>query len=130
MPRISRFDGPEPSCLYPDEKEIGRVLMGPARGKGWPAIAQALERSGLPPIDPQFGGRYWPAVKAFLDRYNRIDGPAGQDVSNPPSKGRRKVDAVGPAERLRPEKRFSRLIDEASERRRKAKESLSTKGHE
>lgn len=99
--------------------------MGPERGKGWPGIAQALERSGLPPVDPQFGGRYWPAVKAFLDRYNRTGGPAHQKDSNRSSKGPRQVDTVGPAQKLRPEKRFSRTIDEASERRRNGKGALS-----
>lgn len=32
-----------------------------------------LERSGFPPKDPQFGNRrYWPAVKAWLDRRYKL----------------------------------------------------------
>lgn len=30
-------------------------------------MAPLLEREGLPHIDPLFKGRYWPAVKAWLD---------------------------------------------------------------
>lgn len=62
---------PEPSCLYPDEKELARVLMGP-RASEWPAIAKAEEKAGLPRISVQYGGRYWPAVKAFYDRRHRL----------------------------------------------------------
>ena len=33
----------------------------------------ADRRSGFPPKDPFFGGRrYWPAVKAYLDKRNRV----------------------------------------------------------
>ena len=35
----------------------------------WQAAAPVLEKSGLPRPDPLFGQRrYWPAVRAFLDR--------------------------------------------------------------
>jgi hypothetical protein len=35
----------------------------------WQATASALEKSGLPTPDPLFENRrYWPAVRAFLDR--------------------------------------------------------------
>jgi hypothetical protein len=35
----------------------------------WQAAAHVLEKSGLPRPDPLFGQRrYWPAVRAFLDR--------------------------------------------------------------
>jgi hypothetical protein len=62
---------PEPSCLYPDEKELGRVLLG-ERAAQWPAIAKAEEKAGLPRVSLQYGGRYWPAVKAFYDRRHRL----------------------------------------------------------
>jgi hypothetical protein len=65
----------EPSSLYPDEDEIGRVVLGTKRKREWKGLATTLERHGLPPIDPQFGGRYWPAVRAFLDRRARLDKP-------------------------------------------------------
>lgn len=31
-------------------------------------MAVVLEREGLPTVDPLFGRRYWPALKAYLDR--------------------------------------------------------------
>lgn len=35
----------------------------------WQSAAAALEKSGLPTPDPVFGRRrYWPAVRAYLDR--------------------------------------------------------------
>lgn len=43
----------------------------------------ALERSGFPQQDAQFNNRrYWPAVKAFLDRRYGLD--AGSTPSNQP----------------------------------------------
>ncbi|WP_244473018.1 hypothetical protein [Methylobacterium sp. Leaf100] len=59
----------EPSCLFPDENEIAHCVLGKGRTRMWFGLAHVLERHGLPRIDPQFGGRYWPAVKAFLDRH-------------------------------------------------------------
>ena len=69
----------EPSCLFPDEAEIARVVLGAKRARSWPGLAVVLERRGLPRVDPQFGGRYWPKVKAFLDRMQHLD----QDGSVP-----------------------------------------------
>lgn len=63
---------PEPSCLYPDEAELARVLLGPTRAAQWPDIAKAEERAGLPRISLQYGGRYWPAVRAFYDRRHQL----------------------------------------------------------
>lgn len=61
----------EPSCLYPDEKELARVLLGERSGQ-WKTICKIEERHGLPRISPVYGGRYWPAVKAFYDRRHRM----------------------------------------------------------
>jgi hypothetical protein len=61
---------PEPSCLYPDEKELGRLILG-SRAATWPGVAAVWEKEGLPRVDALTGGRYYPAVQAFLDRrYN------------------------------------------------------------
>lgn len=60
----------QPSCLYPDEAEIARLILGPKRARAWSGLAVVLERSGLPKVNPMMGGRYWPAVREFLDRYN------------------------------------------------------------
>ncbi|MGH1588661.1 hypothetical protein ACRBEV_10195 [Methylobacterium phyllosphaerae] len=38
-----------------------------------PALAIVLERHGLPKVNPQLGGRYWPKVRLFLDNMNRMD---------------------------------------------------------
>lgn len=63
----------EPSCLYPPEDEIARAVVGPERAKAWDGIATVLERRGFPKKDPTFGGRYWPAVKAYLDRRHGLN---------------------------------------------------------
>lgn len=52
--------------LFPSEAEIAARLCQPP--KAWAALAVVLEREGLPRIDPLLGGRYWPAVRSFLDR--------------------------------------------------------------
>lgn len=61
-----------PSCLYPDEKEVGILILGPDRAKYWRGLAIVLERDGFPKVDPEFGGRYWPAVCSFLDERHAV----------------------------------------------------------
>lgn len=73
---------PAADTLYKTDAEIAGIL-GVASAK-WSANAAALEKSGLPRRDPMFDGkRYWPAVRAFLDRRNgvTVEGaiPAGPD---------------------------------------------------
>lgn len=70
MPR-GKTSPAEPTCLYPSESEIARLVLG-ERSAMWDVISTGLESRGLPPVDSTFGGRYWPAVRAFLDRRNRI----------------------------------------------------------
>ena len=54
--------------LYLSEASIAaRVLGGKAKTQ-WSALATLWERDGLPRIDPMTGCRYWPAVRAWLDR--------------------------------------------------------------
>lgn len=60
--------------LYPSETQIARAVLGTERSKAWNGLATVLERHGFPKIDPQFGGRYWPAVKAYLDRRHGLNG--------------------------------------------------------
>jgi hypothetical protein len=61
------------SCRYPPELEIARELMGPkATLANWKGVALVLEAQGFPRIDPQFGARSWPAVCAWLDRYDGV----------------------------------------------------------
>ena len=71
----------EPTCLFPDEAEIAKLVLGTKRAKAWPGLAVVLERSGLPRVNVMFGGRYWPAVRAFLDRYHHVSRePRGLDA--------------------------------------------------
>ncbi|MGO4668772.1 hypothetical protein [Bosea sp. 2RAB26] len=63
-----RSQFPQPSCLFPDEKELGHLLLGKDRAHMWPAIAKAEEKAGLPRVSLQYGGRYFPAVRQFFDR--------------------------------------------------------------
>lgn len=61
--------------LYLDDKQIAAELG--VTIDDWRAIALVLTRKGLPAPDPLFGGkRYWPAVKAFLDRRYGLDAPS------------------------------------------------------
>lgn len=57
-------------ALYPTEEQIAHELFG--RDKDalpqWRAVATVWQREGLPLPDPHVGRRYWPAVRAFLDR--------------------------------------------------------------
>ncbi|MFB0488357.1 hypothetical protein ABIE45_000943 [Methylobacterium sp. OAE515] len=73
MPRAQKLTGLHPSCLFPGEPEIAKLILGPTRARLWPSLAIVLERRGLPKVDPQFGGRYWPKVCAFLDRLQLLD---------------------------------------------------------
>ena len=58
--------------LYPSEDEIAVAVLGQKRARLWPGLAVVLERQGLPRVDPQFGGRYLPAVEDFLDRRHHL----------------------------------------------------------
>jgi len=56
--------------LFPTDAEIARELFGEEKSaiEAWQILVAALERRGLPHKDPVTGRRYWPAVKAYLDR--------------------------------------------------------------
>jgi hypothetical protein len=60
---------PEPSCLFPEDEEIARLLFGDdkARAKLFLERLPIHERQGFPRRMPEYGGRYWPAVKAYFD---------------------------------------------------------------
>ena len=88
----------EPMPLYPTEEQIARAVLPPDKTKAWDGIASVLERRGFPQIDPLFGGRYWPAVKAFLDRRHGLnnttpaaapDGEENWDDAKPSTKSTR-----------------------------------------
>lgn len=65
-------------ALYLSDDEIARRL-GVSQTAWTRSIAPVLAKAGLPPPDPLFGGlRYWPAVRAFLDRRSGL-GTASAD---------------------------------------------------
>lgn len=65
--------------LYVSDREIARRLgIGERR---WRANARVLEQRGLPRPDPLFADkRYWPAVRAFLDRRSGLTAPLAAAV--------------------------------------------------
>lgn len=54
--------------LYLSERAIAQRVLGSNALPRWEGLAAVWEREGLPRIDPMTGCRYWPAVRAFLDR--------------------------------------------------------------
>lgn len=59
-----------PDPLYKTEGQIA-ALVGVSTDD-WKAIAVVWEKDGFPVADPQTGKRYWPAVKAWLDRRHGV----------------------------------------------------------
>jgi hypothetical protein len=53
--------------LFATDEDIGEAVLGLDRRREFAAMAQLHERDGMPKINPVWGGRYVPAVKAFLD---------------------------------------------------------------
>lgn len=56
--------------LYKTDAEVAQ-LIGVGRDK-FGSVAKVWERSGFPKRDVAVGKRYWPAVKAWLDRRNGL----------------------------------------------------------
>jgi hypothetical protein len=55
------------SALFVDDEELRRRI-NPKMGRDrFRAAVRAAERRGFPRIHPLWGGRYWPAVREFLD---------------------------------------------------------------
>jgi hypothetical protein len=77
---VAAADG-EYVALYATEDQIARLVLGKGKEREWRELAKVWEGQGLPAIDPQTGARYWPAVKAWLDRrYSLRDvSPAAPD---------------------------------------------------
>lgn len=68
-------------CLYLSEDVVGRKVLG-SRATMWRNLAPVLEREGLPRVNPLMGGRYWPAVRAWLDKHEGLGSravPSGAD---------------------------------------------------
>jgi hypothetical protein len=58
--------------LYATDEQIGEAVLGWERRWEFAPMAQLHEREGMPKISPAWGGRYVPAVKAFLDTQNGL----------------------------------------------------------
>ena len=53
--------------LFATDEELGEAVLGRDRRREFAAMAQLHERDGMPKIDPVWGDRYVPGVKAFFD---------------------------------------------------------------
>lgn len=53
--------------LFAPDEDIGEAVLGWERRKDFRGLAALHERHGMPKLDPVWGGRYVPAVKAYLD---------------------------------------------------------------
>jgi hypothetical protein len=72
-------------ALYVNEAELHRRLA-PHMGKDrFRAAVRACEPRGFPRVNPLWKGRYWPAVKRWLDDENGVsnDGCAGFNQDGP-----------------------------------------------
>lgn len=65
--------------LFATDEEIGEAVLGWARKDEFKGLAVLQERHGMPKMNPLWGGRYVPAVKAFLDHQYGI----GQSAAVP-----------------------------------------------
>ena len=52
---------------FATDEEIGEVVLGRDRKREFRGLAELHEPAGMPKIDPAWGGRYVPAVRAYLD---------------------------------------------------------------
>lgn len=88
--------------LYPSEAEIAREVLGPGRVAEWKGLVQVLEREGFPPIQPRFGGRFWPScvhwfrVKNGLGSVEPIGFAEDGEETCPEPKKRRQGSSGGP----------------------------------
>lgn len=101
MSRAQKPTELHPSCLFPGEPEIAKLILGPTRAKMWPSLAIVLERRGLPKVNPQFGGRYWPKVRVFLDRNQLMDQDVRLPVENNGLPGEARTGGVRPRRQLK-----------------------------
>ncbi|WP_336801443.1 hypothetical protein [Kaistia sp. MMO-174] len=63
---------PTTAKLYLFEIEVAQRVG--VSEKAWRRLAPVLERDGLPRKDALIGKRYWPAVRAWLDRRHMTHG--------------------------------------------------------
>jgi len=66
-----------PPSLYVNDKELHQRVAPHMGEKAFRSAIRELERQGFPKVKPLFRGRYWPAVKAWLDAFERVLDHAG-----------------------------------------------------
>ena len=74
--------------LFATDDELGMALLGRARSAIWRTLVPSFEREGLPKKDPQMGGRYVPAVKAFFDRQYGLTAGIPASIAKQPRRSR------------------------------------------
>ncbi|AOG05771.1 hypothetical protein [Bosea sp. RAC05] len=91
------FSRLEPSCHWPNDDELGLLILGPKRAHLWPAIVKVEERAGFPRVSTLYGGREWAAIVEFYERRRR-NVPAAV-MSLDPTDDERAKENWGPAPR-------------------------------
>lgn len=57
---------------YPDDEDIGEVVLGRERKGDFPRLASLREKDGMPKIDTFWGGRPKALVKRFIEADQKI----------------------------------------------------------
>ncbi|WP_164633819.1 hypothetical protein [Rhodopseudomonas sp. BR0G17] len=63
-------------ALYVDDDELRRRINPKIGRDRFRAIVKRAELNGFPKANPLWGGRYWPSVKAWLDKDNEVTNDA------------------------------------------------------
>lgn len=63
-----RANGKPRDRLYMTDDDLARLVLGEGKVRHWASIVPTLEREGLPRIDALMGGRFVPAVRAWLEQ--------------------------------------------------------------
>ena len=77
--------------LFATDDELAMALLGRARSAVWRTLVPSFEREGLPKNDPQMGGRYVPAVKAFFDRQYGLTAVVPAFIAKQPRRSRERA---------------------------------------
>jgi hypothetical protein len=77
--------------LFATDDELAMALVGRARSAVWRTLVPSFEREGLPKNDPQMGGRYVPAVKAFFDRQYGLTAVTPASIAKQPRRSRERA---------------------------------------
>lgn len=88
--------------LYPTEPQIARKVLGPGRLDEWRGLVVVLERQGFPPIQLQYGGRFWEACIEWFRIRNGLSSVSegrfaedGEETCPTPSRKKARRDSSG-----------------------------------